>query len=56
MLLYFIIFSQTIIAQEDIPEAPKESDEELAKKLENPVSRLINLPFQNNTAFGIVQQ
>jgi hypothetical protein len=32
---------------------PANSAEELAKKLANPVSSLISLPFQNNTDYGI---
>jgi hypothetical protein len=31
----------------------QESAEELAKKLSNPVSSLISVPFQNNTDFGL---
>ena len=34
-------------------EKPANSAEELAKKLANPVSSLISLPFQNNTDYGI---
>ena len=38
----FICFTITIYTQED-----------LAKKTQNPLSNLISLPFQNNTNFGI---
>ena len=31
----------------------QESAEELAKKLSNPISSLISVPFQNNTDYGI---
>lgn len=43
------IFFLTTQAQEK----PANSAEELAKKLANPVSSLISLPFQNNTDYGI---
>ena len=32
---------------------PTSSDEELAKKAQNPIANLISLPFQNNTSFDI---
>ena len=54
--LWFVIFStitlsffQNIFAQEDV----QTSAEELAKKLSNPISSLISVPFQNNTDVGI---
>lgn len=46
-------FCKTINAQNISEETPKESAEELAKKLANPISSLISLPFQNNTDLGI---
>ncbi len=44
---------QTIYAQDEKQEEPKESAADLAKKLANPISSLISLPFQNNTDLGI---
>ncbi|WP_338731015.1 hypothetical protein [Mangrovimonas cancribranchiae] len=45
LLLFVVLFATTAQAQH--------SDEELAKKLANPVASLISLPFQNNIDFGI---
>jgi len=50
VLALFLVFANNLIAQEAKEEL---SDEELAKKLANPVSSLISLPLQNNSDFGI---
>jgi hypothetical protein len=50
-LLTVLVFGLTFIARSAALAA--ESEEELAKKLQNPVANLISVPFQNNWDFGI---
>jgi len=52
-VIVFISLTQNAIAQETSQEVPKDDAAELAKKLSNPISSLISVPFQNNTDFGI---
>jgi len=53
--LLFVLAMFTLTANSLTAQQPKEglSDEELAKKLANPVSSLVSLPLQNNSDFGI---
>jgi hypothetical protein len=37
----------------DCPAQAQESENKLAKKIQNPVADQISIPFQNNTNFGI---
>ena len=55
LLLSAICVSQFVIAQDAPEENAQESAADLAKKLANPVSSLISLPFQNNMDIGIGQ-
>jgi hypothetical protein len=55
-LLLALFLSVGMFAQEKEAEAPQSSTDAaaaLAKKLANPISSLISVPFQNNTDFGI---
>ena len=45
LILFLIFLAKGVIAQEEAAE--------LAKKLANPISSLISVPFQNNTDYGI---
>lgn len=53
LLFSIFCFSQLVSAQDTSEEKPQESAADLAKKLSNPISSLISVPFQNNTDFGI---
>ena len=53
LFLCAICISPLMLAQEDSQDQPQESAADLAKKLANPISSLISLPFQNNTDIGI---
>src|SRR5688500_193171 len=44
-VLFLIVFTESTFAQHDASD--------LAKKLANPISSLISVPFQNNTNYGI---
>src|SRR5688572_29944118 len=44
-VLFLIVFTESTFAQHDASD--------LAKKLANPISSLISVPFQNNTDYGI---
>jgi hypothetical protein len=60
LLVPAMLICARIAAGQDAPPssaaASGESDEELAKKLSNPVSSMISVPFQNNFEFGIGEQ
>lgn len=51
--LCLILYSSILNAQDGDQATQPESAEALAKKLANPISSLISLPFQNNTDLGI---
>ena len=51
-ILFPLAIALGAVAAFHAPAAAQDSDDDLAKKSQNPIANMISLPLQNNTNFG----